>query len=281
MSEMDFSQGTALEDFVGVDVETTGLHPGRDSILSIGAWKPEAPEGFYTLVRPCCLIPEEVRLLTGICPRDVEAAPPLEEALPKFLEYVGDRVWVGHHLPMDAAFLSKAMAEGGWAFERRGVDTLPLAKALLPSYRSEAGEMIPFPKTLESLGGYFGIDFRPHHALEDARAAYQLLEALWHMAPAGERHRFSPRPLEIYTSKERPASVRQRQRLADMWKLYMELRREGRPLEARSPLSAEQAAFLDALDGGVALELSQSQADRYMDWMRLAYGVAAFSRRRV
>ena len=58
-------------DFVVVDIETTGLHPGMHKITEISAIRfknNKIREEFTTLVNPQCHIPPFITNLTGIQP---------------------------------------------------------------------------------------------------------------------------------------------------------------------------------------------------------------------
>jgi len=72
------------ETLVSLDLETTGLDPTRDEIIEIGAVKfrgDEVVDTFHTMVKPYRALPYGIQILTGITPREVEAAPPLAVVL--------------------------------------------------------------------------------------------------------------------------------------------------------------------------------------------------------
>ena len=77
--------------FVVVDLETTGGAAGSgDGITEIGAVKVRGGEvlgEFQTLVNPHTDIPAFIAVLTGISNAMVVDAPPIESALPAFLEF--------------------------------------------------------------------------------------------------------------------------------------------------------------------------------------------------
>ena len=79
-----------MENYILVDLETTGLTPKRDRILEIGAWKVQ--EGaftaqFHCMVDPCMRIPERITALTGITDAMVEGQPVIAEAIRQFLDF--------------------------------------------------------------------------------------------------------------------------------------------------------------------------------------------------
>ena len=85
--------GRPLRDitFCVVDLETTGgSAEGGSMITEIGAVKVRGGEvlgEFQTLVNPHTEIPPFIAVLTGITNSMVAAAPPIESALPAFLEF--------------------------------------------------------------------------------------------------------------------------------------------------------------------------------------------------
>ncbi|HEB83596.1 MAG TPA: 3'-5' exonuclease, partial [Bacteroidetes bacterium] len=50
-------------------------------------------------------IPPEIVRLTGITDSDLDGAPPVEELLPRFLEFLGADPLVGHNVSFDHGFL--------------------------------------------------------------------------------------------------------------------------------------------------------------------------------
>ena len=97
--------------FCVLDLETTGGSPASCEITEIGAVKyqhGELASSFQTLVDPGLPIPPSIVLLTGITEVMVFDAPKIEEALPSFLEFIGDSVIVGHNVRFDLSFLNAA-----------------------------------------------------------------------------------------------------------------------------------------------------------------------------
>src|SRR5437763_12615807 len=89
--------GTPLHEvtFCVLDLETTGGSPATHAITEIGAVKLRAGEclgRFETLVNPGVPIPPLITVLTGITEAMVIPAPSINEALPAFLEFLGDAV---------------------------------------------------------------------------------------------------------------------------------------------------------------------------------------------
>ncbi|WP_068689761.1 DEDD exonuclease domain-containing protein [Thermobifida halotolerans] len=169
----------AATTFVVVDLETTGPRPGEAGITEIGAVRVRdgrVLDEFGTLVNPRTPVPPFVTLLTGISQAMVDSAPPVETALPAFLEFAGfgpDTVLVAHNAPFDVGFLKAACAAHGTRWPSPAVlDTLRLARRLVA--RGEVAN-----HKLGTLAGFFGVADRPtHRALDDARATAGVLRGL-------------------------------------------------------------------------------------------------------
>src|SRR4051795_10007127 len=179
-SQRSFDElGRPLRDvtFCVVDLETTGASVRAGCMITeIGAVKVRGGEvlgEFQTLVNPHAEIPAFIAVLTGITNSMVASAPPIESALPAFLEFAQGCVLVAHNAPFDVGFL-KHFAEQQqrpWpAFEV--LDTARLARRVVT--RDDAPNC-----KLSSLAVAFGSSTTPNHrALSDARATVDVLHGL-------------------------------------------------------------------------------------------------------
>src|SRR6266853_1923949 len=163
-----------LEDaaYCVVDLETTGLSPGRSQICEIGAVRIEKLElaaTLQTLVNPRERLPLQIAALTGIEERELRSAPYVGTATARFLEFAGDAVLVAHNARFDMAFLDAAVLRmGGRRLAAPVVDTVWLARRLLAGRVSRFG--------LASLAQFVGTGTRPcHRALPDAEATAEIL----------------------------------------------------------------------------------------------------------
>ncbi len=168
-----------IKDYVALDVETTGLNPAEDRIIEIGLVKVidgVIKEKYSMLINPQTVISERITLLTGITQDMVEGKPVISDIIGEVMEFIGDLPILGHNVIFDFGFIKKAAVNNGYRFERSGIDTLKLARRLLPD--------VPH-KNLEYLCDYFGIDAgNSHRALDDAISAIRLFERLYEIAPA-------------------------------------------------------------------------------------------------
>ena len=160
-------------DFVGFDIETTGLDGERDRITEIGAvrWSEgKIVQRFQTFADPGMPIPREITELTGITDRDVFDAPPEGEAVAQFLEFAGDLPLVAHNAGFDIGFIAAAAERAGLAFDPVFVDTLALSQSLLPELRRFKLDMVARALGLP--------EFRHHRASDDAAVCARIFAAL-------------------------------------------------------------------------------------------------------
>ena len=163
------------EDYVVIDVETTGLSPERDGIIEIGALlirNGEEAEEFQTLVRRDSPLSADVVRLTGITDEMLAAEGiPLSEAINGLVAFVANRPIVCHNADFDCGFLiSEAKRCGVKLFRSSCTDTLALARRRVNGVKQYS---------LGHLCEYFGIDVgERHRALPDCKLTFRLFEKL-------------------------------------------------------------------------------------------------------
>jgi DNA polymerase-3 subunit epsilon len=121
--------------FVAVDLETTGLDPRSDQVLSFAAVPIEggriiARATVSGLVRPVAPPPASSIEIHGLRAADLAAAPPEREALMPLMAALDGRVPVAHAAWVERAFLRPRARALGFTFARRIVDTAVLWRAL-------------------------------------------------------------------------------------------------------------------------------------------------------
>ncbi|MGC4174156.1 DEDD exonuclease domain-containing protein [Demequina sp.] len=206
----DFGEPLSQTTFVTVDLETTGGSHVSSQITEIGAVKTRGGEvigEFQTLVNPGAPIPPMIVALTGITDAMVVEAPPIEEVLPAFLEFLGDAVLVAHNAPFDTGFLRAACRTHGYKWPgSEVVDTVTLAR------RATTKEEAP-NKKLSTLARVFGTEVTPNHrALADARATAEIMHKMFErLAAFGITHREDLDALR----NPMPERVRKKARMAD------------------------------------------------------------------
>lgn len=151
------------DNYVIFDLETTGLYPEQDEIIEISGIKVrnrQIQEEFSTLVNPGRPIPSSATRINGITDKMVEDAPSPKAALESFLAFAGEEILIGHNIhSFDMKFLEAGAARNlHRKITNDYVDTLSLAKALLPLHRFR----------LTDLAAYFHIDTEgAHRAMND------------------------------------------------------------------------------------------------------------------
>jgi DNA polymerase-3 subunit epsilon len=164
--------------FTAFDLETTGLIPGVDRIVEIGAvsFRTGGVIGrFETLVDPEMPMSPGARDINGISDEMLAGKPVIGEVLPEFFRFLGGSFPVAHNAPFDVGFVCAAAAlHGPQAPDMPVFDTRVLAEAAFPGRGSYS---------LAALKRAFSIgSVTSHRALADAEACRELfllcLEAL-------------------------------------------------------------------------------------------------------
>lgn len=126
-----------IEDYVVVDLETTGLDPSYDEIIEFAAVRIEngtAVSEFQSLVKPAFPIDGFITELTGITNEMLSTAPSMESMLPRFIEFVGTSVVVAHNANFDVNFLYDACISHK-PFGNDFIDTMRLSRRLFRQER--------------------------------------------------------------------------------------------------------------------------------------------------
>lgn len=130
-----------IQDFVVLDLETTGLSVKEDQILEIGAVKVQGGEvtaSYETFVNPGRKVPERITELTGIRDEMIANAPDVETAVRGFLDFCGGLPLLGHNILFDYSFIKQAAINARLDFEKEAWDTLKIARKASRIWRAEA-----------------------------------------------------------------------------------------------------------------------------------------------
>ena len=158
------------DEFVAIDLETTGLSLENDTITELGAVlfrdgrEVANFQSFVAVHRK--LDPENVKL-TGITDEMLVGAPEIENVLPEFMEFIGNRVVVAHNARFDTGFIRKACQQVGIEYNLTAIDTLPLSQQLLPNLGKFKLDLVAKALKLPS--------FNHHRATDDANICGQIL----------------------------------------------------------------------------------------------------------
>lgn len=169
--EVNVTQGS----FIVFDLETTGGNPDKNGITEIAAviWENgQIVDKFCSLVNPRIPIPPIVRKMTGITNAMVKDAPLIEEIMPKFVEFIGNRILVSHNTIGDMKFLRHfSQQTTGHAIENYFLCTHLLIEKLAPGAPD---------KSLKGLAKYYELPHTGvHHRAEaDAFLTLELFRKL-------------------------------------------------------------------------------------------------------
>ena len=151
-----------------VDIETTSSRVESGQIIEIGAIKTKnckIKHTFNSLVHSY-YVPEDISKLTGIDAKMLENSPKLEKVLERFVEFLGDCIFVAHNVSFDYDFISKSLVSIGKP---------PLLNARLCTLDLSRKTIISKKHALPYLNNLLGINNAiSHRALADAMTSFEL-----------------------------------------------------------------------------------------------------------
>lgn len=153
-----------VDDYIVIDIETTGLNLEYCEILQLSAIKyvnNEKTDVFDVLVKPYTTIPNYITEINGITNEMVANANSIDIELPKFLDFIKDAILIGHNIRFDITFITNFCAKLGIDYGKfKVIDTLYLARKnlQLENYK------------LETIGLSIGYDATYHRAVNDCLA---------------------------------------------------------------------------------------------------------------
>lgn len=152
---------TFIEDYVVVDIETSGLNTPEGEIIEIGAAKfigHQLVDEFQVLIKPQSPVTPFITNLTGITNEMLEDGESLEEALIRFVDFIGDAPMIGHNVHFDLNFLYDAcMIHLGVILKCDYIDTLTLARKYLVGIPNHKLTTICYALQIEQ-GGHRGLN---------------------------------------------------------------------------------------------------------------------------
>lgn len=204
-----------IYDYTALDIETTGLNPARDRILEIGAARIENGKitGTYeTLICTGMPVPARIQELTGITDEMQKEGKKIEQAIREFTEFCGELPVLGHNVQFDFGFLKQAAVNQGLDFEKEALDTLKIARKVLPDLPS---------RTLSAMCAHYKVDpGKSHRALDDALASHEILWKLWEEFGETLPEAFSLRRLTYSAKKQSGITNSQKGYLNDLLKYH-------------------------------------------------------------
>lgn len=163
-----FLEFLVLKDYVVLDLENPNFR--QNSVSAIGlivVRENERVDSIYSLINPEDDFEERIIRLTGITPSMVTNSPTLPEFWPKIESLLLDNIVVGHNITYDLRVISKSLKRYSMPvpdFDYCCTLTLSRRNLNLNSYK------------LENVARSIGVSYKPHNAIEDARASYEVFE---------------------------------------------------------------------------------------------------------
>lgn len=156
-----------------IDIESNGGAFREECIIEIAIYQfdgHQITDQFSSIINPEAKISFFVQKLTGITPKMVKTAPKFHEVAKRVIEITQNTTLVGHNVEFDYRMLKQSFKRLGYDFEIETIDTLPLAKKLIPDEASYS---------LGKLSKSLGFPIAEHHrAAGDARATLDLFKLL-------------------------------------------------------------------------------------------------------
>ncbi|KJF82005.1 3'-5' exonuclease [Photobacterium angustum] len=193
-----FTGDTPLKDieFVALDFETTGLNANKDDIISVGLVpftinRIFCKQSQHWVVKPKAKLDEDSVIIHGITHSDVQTAPDIRRILEAVLDSLAGKVVVVHYKAIERQFMDKALRvrlnEG---IQFPVVDTLALESHIqtqqYSGFLARLKGKKPGSVRLGKCRIRYGLPaYQPHHALTDALATAELLQAqiAYHFTP--------------------------------------------------------------------------------------------------
>lgn len=167
--------------FVALDLETTGLDPRHDEILSIGwvclnGMEIDLNTARHRLVCPHCDIPEQSAIIHQITDDQAAQGEPLNLVLNELFPILAGKVLIAHHARFEMQFLRRICESlFGINFLMPVIDTQAIARRTLER-RNQSFQ--PKELRLAALRERYQLPrYRVHNALSDALGAAELFLA--------------------------------------------------------------------------------------------------------
>lgn len=169
-------------EIVAIDLETTGLDPKKDAILSIGLvhidrWGIKLGTAWHAIVSIDTAIPGESAVIHHITDDQAAAGTPLDELLPEVLSRLAGKPMVVHYSPIEQNFLDAACRKlYGAPFVVPIIDTLEIGQRVFErrNHLIQPGDLRLF-----NLRPRYNLpQYKAHNALSDALATAELFLAM-------------------------------------------------------------------------------------------------------
>jgi len=161
----------SADSVIVLDFETTGLSPdGGDRAIEVGAVKLEKGEvldRYQSLMNPGRRISGFIEDYTGITNAVLKKAPPCEEVMDEFADFIGDSNLVAHNASFDRRFLESECCRISRGFKGEFACSMLAARRVYPDAPNhKLGTLVEFNR-IPNEGNF-------HRALADAEMTARL-----------------------------------------------------------------------------------------------------------
>jgi DNA polymerase-3 subunit alpha (Gram-positive type) len=204
-----------IKTYIAFDLETTGLDVETEEIIEIGAVKVKdgkVVDRFMEFMKPEKPITATITNITGITNEMVEHARCAEAVMKDFVDFCEDYILVGHNIQFDYKFSMRFAVKYGLSFEKKGIDTLKIARAVHKEMES---------KSLAALcERYHIVNQAAHRAYHDALATAKVYQSMLHFYGEKEPKVFEPESLLYKPKKVQPMTKKQKEFLISLIAQY-------------------------------------------------------------
>lgn len=174
---------------LALDIETTGLDDQRDAIVSIGFipfdyQRIRCSGARHWIVQPSLPVGRTAATIHGITHSDIDAAPLFDDYFDALLNAMAGKIIVAHCHQIERRFLSAATVMlTGERLHFPAIDTMAIEEKNHPYHRPNLiqrwfGDVDSPSLRLDAARARHGLPpYQPHHALTDALATAELLQA--------------------------------------------------------------------------------------------------------
>ena len=171
-----------VDDYVLVDIETTGLSPQTDEIIEIGAIKVKENkivDQYDSLIRIDYPLNPFITNLTGITNEMLQKGKDSIQVLEEFMEFTGKDIIMGHNVNFDINFIyDKCEIYLDSYLKNDFVATMRIAKKVIPNCKNYK---------LGTLAQMFDVDYKnAHRGLKDVEITYEVYNKLKEYARGDE-----------------------------------------------------------------------------------------------
>ena len=163
-----------VDDYVLVDIETTGFSPVKDNIIEIGAIKVKNNEiisEYNELIKIDKILSPFTTKLTGITDEMLQSGKNIAEVLKEFVKFSENKIIIGHNVTFDLGFLNYNCRKYlNYNLNNDYVDTMCMTRKIVPN---------SINYKLGTLANLFNVSYEgAHRGLKDVQITYEVYNNL-------------------------------------------------------------------------------------------------------